>query len=1609
MKKKKFLVPIAVLSLTLCGTMGMTACKSCNEDEPPACEQHVDVNGDGVCDNCGTEILSVNLSLPANPEHGKITADKQFYSVGDRCILTIMPDTGYEVKSLKINGEEKSGSIVNKKLTFDVTGDINVEVAFELLEITLNLNELPAGCKVEFVKEGGYKYGEVVALKITAAESYSLVGFTVNGLDVLGDVEDNVYTVGEYAKNNGVITVNANFIKEVEASVLTVTAKDKAGAAVSLANAKLTIANSIGEYVLDFDAQGKLTGNVHTGEYTARLSLDGYSPKKITITETACSAEFLYELAHAGTMVPEGGMTDANDGKFILGGTNSGPVLGSGQQSPSKVMLNIGTENEQKDSVFVKFTVKMTQDIKDANSWRRFGIRLDDKSNGFGIRLGVAGNGNFLSDYIPEFIGVSNILTEDALESTINKGPEKALPNSDIRNAFGANIGDGHAGTAVTFAMAKAGDTFVFYYLNSDNEWVELNSFVAEESGKLAVMIMGSYCTWEFTDVAFSVHDGMVYIPYQAPTDSEYGKLSHFKAADGKLYNAAGEQITEADILIEKIAIVQNVKIKLTGLSGVTNKNLKILDAFGKEKEYSYNASTGIVEIPEIAEGNVSVEYTLNGKKFTFVVVGITATNKEKMLTAVAGAEEDVVTVAKPGDGNDVNNSWTKVALEELNANGAAINAKQYTFEVSVAVTGVIPDAGSWREHGISLSEAITIWQSWQYSSAGYKESGIWKNDGTTAASPDDHSGGAYENHRDAFLIHHDMGTIPEFMIAGEDVDGKGVITAIVNSDGKTTNYVRFRFVRDNDKITAYAFNPKAPEDGWIRLYQIECDADMTNEFALHAVYEGWTFFDITFSASTVRDGLEQTAANVTVSDDIQNGTVVANNSLFVGDNCRLNITPAEGYKLKSLTVGGENIELDRIVSGVYNFVVTQPEITVSAEFERIQIVFTVENKDELLNGCNVELNDEYFYGDEVVLKITAATDTKLVALTVNGQTVDISGLTGNTLSIGVQKTDALTVVATFVEESNFKAAVTITGGTITELENHKITLVNENGIQEATVVKDGAAYKISIPNAAAGMYKAYFDVDGYTVGEVVVGGNAATATIAITGNWAISTGTPNGVQGNQYGTAKVEIDETNHKLVLGGLGTAIYPEGSNEAQTYGYAAKATLSLGYDTLSKDSVLSFRLKLANDVDGAASWRKAGLVLNEKKEGFALFWNDGGNGYAHALGNGSMDGGNSEGKTLNPTVLDNALLGMVKGEGLELKVIKAGGLMQVLYKSGENYVLIYSVSIDADSRALYEFMGSYCDWEFSEISLATYDGLTYHEEVKATADTEGKAAHFTDKDGRFYNHYGVEVDESELVIPVLTVATNITIKVTGVTWTENDISITDYKGAEVEFTFANNSITIANVLEGDSKIVNNKDGIMQTLGISGSGKTYALSYVTTNVTGEFAVASGNNGDKVLSDSIASDAVKGKEHVIVETVIKVTERKSDTGAWGNAGIQISANNVITFVWNGDWSCLVYFTDGTINASSDGSGKVFGNMPAWLNNRTVLESDGFKVRFEIVGKSVTLWAFNPEAQEWAALGKVDFTEDFDLDLKLAARSYDAWSFTETKVIVVETSEESE
>ena len=388
---------------------------------------------------------------------------------------------------------------------------------------------------------------------------------------------------------------------------------------------------------------------------------------------------------------------------------------------------------------------------------------------------------------------------------------------------------------------------------------------------------------------------------------------------------------------------------------------------------------------------------------------------------------------------------------------------------------------------------------------------------------------------------------------------------------------------------------------------------------------------------------------------------------------------------------------------------------------------------------------------------------------------------------------------------------------------------------------------------------------------------------------------------------------------------------------------------------------------------------------------------------------MDGGNSEGKTLNPTVLDNALLGMVKGEGLELKVIKAGGLMQVLYKSGENYVLIYSVSIDADSRALYEFMGSYCDWEFSEISLATYDGLTYHEEVKATADTEGKAAHFTDKDGRFYNHYGVEVDESELVIPVLTVATNITIKVTGVTWTENDISITDYKGAEVEFTFANNSITIANVLEGDIKIVNNKDGIMQTLGISGSGKTYALSYVTTNVTGEFAVASGNNGDKVLSDSIASDAVKGKEHVIVETVIKVTERKSDTGAWGNAGIQISANNVITFVWNGDWSCLMYFTDGTINASGDGSGKVFGNMPAWLNNRTVLESDGFKVRFEIVGKSVTLWAFNPEAQEWAALGKVDFTEDFDLDLKLAARSYDAWSFTETKVIVVETSEESE
>ena len=1501
MKKKKLLIPLAVLSLSLGSAVGLAACKNKDNDKTP-CEKHIDRNGDGICDECGSEILAVAFNLPATIANGKVIADKSAYTVGDNCILTVVPDTGYQIKSIKINGEEKVSSIVSRKLSFEVTGDITVTAEFERINVTLNINDLPEDCKVEFVKEGGYKFGENVAIKITEGENYTLVGFTVNGEDKLADIVDGVYTVGEYAKNNGVITVSANFIKSVDASVLTVTAKDKAGAAVSLAGEKISLANVNGSYELTFDEQGKLSGEIYSGEYAAKLSLDGYAEKTVTVGTTASAEEFVYTFATGVDRLPVGGMDNANNGVITLGGKNSEAAM------PSKAILNIGTTNAKKDTVFVDFTVTMKEDVEDAASWRRFGVILDEDNNGFGIRLGLMGRPyNFLYATDSEFTGYSHKTFEEALESKTVTVPETALPLG-IRSELGANVDETtHAGNPVRFRAVKAGNAFALYFLKGE-EWVFINSYVSDEaeSANLKIMFLGSYCTWEFANISFDAREGFTFVPYTAPTDTEYGWQPHLKDKDGKCYNVLGVEISEESVRIDKVKMLENAKIMFKGVTGLTKTDIKVKDAFGKDKEFTFDEVTGIVTIPAISVGKAELEYTLNGNTF-FATAELTETVKEISLTLTALSPADVTTAESLGDGNDMDKSRAKNELAALNTVDSVKNAKYYTFEVTAAIKTEIDGTNSWRICGFGLSESLTIWQRYMKRTDA-KESGMWFNDGANIGDP----GVGSDNHVSSkYILHDDFGTLPEFMNHQDHV---------LNG-----NSVRYRIVRSNTLIEVFAYNPTNGEEGWVKLFNLTCEEDMLNEFTVNSCYESWTFSDIIFSTSVARDGLTQESATVNVASGIQNGTVSATEGLFVGDDCVINITPAKGYQLKTLTVDGEPVALAQIIDGKYTFRLTKSVTEVTAEFE----------------------------------------------------------------------------------EQVYTANVTLTGAT-TELKDKVITFVNGEDVQQATIVKDGETYKITINRAIFGTFDAYFADDGYFIGNIVIGGADQTEEIALTADWATSTGVKNGEATTTYGVAKVEIDGENNKIVLGGLGTAIFVDGNSGGST----ARANINLGYDTLKNNSaIISFTLKL-KDVNWAGSWRKAGLIVNDKNEGVAFYWrddnkNDAGQGIIHNLVNKSLNAGSAEGIGDIAENIDDAFRTEVLGTGLDVLVIKASDKLQVLLSSGEEYVLVYTADVDKNALSKMEFLGSYCDWEFTNISYTAKDELTYHAKVEATSSTEGKKAHFTDKDGKFYSEIGAEVQESELVIEKLPIAENVKVTLNlgdSVTLVKEDLTVTDKTGEEVAFTFADNVITIASIVKGKFTVTE-KTGMCFDFVVENNDETFTVGKSDAYyIVADFIVATAGDGNAIASDSIARLA--GEKNFSIETTIKMPERKTDGGGWARAGVQIADGVIIGFEWN-DWNDKFGAGDNTfvIAKHSDltGDGDKLADMPDWFHNMQTLEQNGFKVRIERVEDRIFVYAFNTAIQEWVKLAETVIGSDAETNVKLIARQYYSWSFTDTKVTVID------
>lgn len=117
---------------------------------------------------------------------GAISANPTSVTHGNSCTITLVPDTGYEVASLEVNGE--TVSVTDNSYTISsVTEDTTVNVTFKLKEFTINVNSEVEHGSISS-KDSKVTYGSDCTITIEPDEGYEIASLMVKGSDVKEDV-----------------------------------------------------------------------------------------------------------------------------------------------------------------------------------------------------------------------------------------------------------------------------------------------------------------------------------------------------------------------------------------------------------------------------------------------------------------------------------------------------------------------------------------------------------------------------------------------------------------------------------------------------------------------------------------------------------------------------------------------------------------------------------------------------------------------------------------------------------------------------------------------------------------------------------------------------------------------------------------------------------------------------------------------------------------------------------------------------------------------------------------------------------------------------------------------------------------------------------------------------------------------------------------------------------------------------------------------------------------------------------------------------------------------------------------------------------------------------
>ena len=124
---------------------------------------------------------------------------------GTTAVVSLTPDTGYRIKSVKVNNTDKTSQASNGKITInDIDRDTNLEVTFEEIPPTTYTLRISVSDNGSVIYDGNtirgtantfnVVEGSYATIQIAPDEGYKLKSVTLNGTDVTADVANDQYT-----------------------------------------------------------------------------------------------------------------------------------------------------------------------------------------------------------------------------------------------------------------------------------------------------------------------------------------------------------------------------------------------------------------------------------------------------------------------------------------------------------------------------------------------------------------------------------------------------------------------------------------------------------------------------------------------------------------------------------------------------------------------------------------------------------------------------------------------------------------------------------------------------------------------------------------------------------------------------------------------------------------------------------------------------------------------------------------------------------------------------------------------------------------------------------------------------------------------------------------------------------------------------------------------------------------------------------------------------------------------------------------------------------------------------------------------------------------------